>query len=123
MKNITSLIAMAMLSTMSMSVLNSCSNDDAIEITTNNLQGIWMHTDKDDYDYLKFNSDGTGSKWEVYKNAPDARPHDQEDFTYSLSGGKITFYEPDGERDVEKIKMNTPDEIVIDRDTYKRQTK
>lgn len=124
MKNITKFILMAMLSTMGIGALNSCSNDDdTIDITRSNLQGIWMHDDRTDNDleYLQFNADGTGCKWEVYKNDSEARPHDQESFTYTLSGNKITFYETDGERDVEKIIMPSPNVIVIDNDTYNRQ--
>lgn len=122
MKNITSLFVLAMLSTMSMSSI-SCNNDDGLDITTNNLQGTWMHDDRtdNDYDYIQFNPDGTGTKWEVYKNAPDGTKHDIESFTFSIKGNKITFYEPDGERDVETIKMKNTDEIVIDRDTFIRQ--
>lgn len=123
MKNITSLFTMAMLSTMSLSVMNSCTNDDLIVITPESIEGTWMHDDSHDneYDYLLFNADGTGSKWEIHKGNPNAAPHDKEDFSYSLSDGKITFYEPDGERDTESIRMNNPNEIVIDHDTYKRQ--
>lgn len=123
MKNITSLIAMAMLSTMSTCALTSCSNDETLDVTPNSIAGIWMHEDRtdNDYDYLQFNADGTGIKWEVYKNAPDGQRHDEETFKYSINGNKITFFEPDGERDVESIKMKNNNEIVIDRDTYKRQ--
>lgn len=124
MKNITNFIFLAMLSTMGMGAFTSCSNDDeSLDITTSNLQGIWMHDDRtdNDYDYLQFNADGTGLKWEVYKNDPEARPFDQETFTYKVNGNKITFYEPDGERDTEKIVMPTLDRIVIDKDTYNKQ--
>lgn len=124
MKNITNFILLAMLSTMGMGTFTSCTNDDdTIEITNNNLRGVWMHDDRtdNDYDYLQFNTDGTGLKWEVYKNDPEARPHDQESFTYTLSGNKITFQEMDGDRDTEKIIMTSPDVIVIDKDTYNRQ--
>lgn len=123
MKNITSLIAMAMLSTMSINVLTSCSNDDDPVLTAPVLHGTWMHNDRldDDYDYLRFNPDGTGSKWEVRKNDTGARPHDQESFTYTLDGNKIIFVEPDGERDVETVKLVSSNEIIIDHDTYTRQ--
>lgn len=122
MKNIPSLIALAVLSTMSMNVMSSCHNDE-FEITKDNLHGIWMHDDRsdNDYNYIQFNADGTGAKWEIYKHAPDARPHDQETFTFTIKGNKIYFYEPDGDRDIESIKMKNANEIVIDRDKYIRQ--
>lgn len=123
MKNITSLIAMAMLSTMSTSALTSCDNTETLDLTPQSITGVWMHEDRtdNDYDYIQFNADGTGIKWEVYKNAPNGQRHDEETFTYSISGNKITFYEPDGDRDIETIKLKKNNELVIDRDTYKRQ--
>lgn len=123
MKNITSLFAMALLSTMSMSILTSCTSEEGLEVTLSNVQGLWMHDDRTDneYDYLKLNADGTGSKWEVLKGDAEARPYDLEEFTFTLSGNKITFFEQDGERDVETIELISLDEMVIDRDTYNRQ--
>lgn len=123
MKNITNSILLAMLSTMSIGTLTSCDDEPGILVTTSNIQGIWMHDDRtdNDYDYLQFNADGTGLKWEVNKNDSEARPHDQEKFTYTLNGNKITFSEMDGSRDTEKIVMPSPDVIVIDKDTYNKQ--
>lgn len=123
MKNIPTFFAMAVLSTLSMNAMTSCSNDATLEISKNELQGIWMHDDRtdNDYNYIQFNADGTGAKWEIYKNAPDARPHDYETFTFTISGNKITFYETDGDRDIETIKMKNANTIVIDRDKYTRQ--
>lgn len=123
MKNITSLIAMAMLSTMSTSAFTSCNSNVIHDITPQSITGIWMHEDRsdNDYDYIQFNADGTGIKWEVYKNAPSNQRHDEETFKYTLKGNKITFYEIGDEPDVETIKMKNTNVLVIDRDTYKRQ--
>lgn len=123
MKNITNFILLAMLSTMGIGTLTSCDDEPGIEVTTSNIQGVWMHDDRTDneYDYLQFNADGTALKWEVKKSDPEARPYDQESLTYSLNGNKITFREMDGDRDTEKINMPSPDVLVIDKDTYNRQ--
>lgn len=123
MKNITTLIAMAMLSTLDMGAFTSCNNDSAIDATYDGLTGVWMHEDRfdNDYDYIQFNADGTGTKWEVYKNAADGQRHDVENFTYTVKGNKITFIEADGERDIETIKMKSANKIVIDKDTYTKQ--
>lgn len=119
MKNITNLFALAMLSTMSTAVFTSCNAEDVEPLT---IHGTWMHDDTrdNDYDYITFNPDGTGSKWEVLKIDQTAAS-DHENFTYSLSGNKITIIERDGERDVETVKIVNNDRIKLDGEIYNRQ--
>lgn len=123
MKNITTLLAMAMLSTMSVHADTAACNDRKQGITAQSIAGIWMHNDRtdDDYNFIQFNADGTGLKWEVYKDAPNGQRHDVETFTFNINGNKIVFVEPDGDRDIEPIRMKKSGVLVIDHDTYTRQ--
>lgn len=120
MKNITTLIAMALLSTMSAATFTACSNDEIDPLT---IHGVWQHNDAYDhtFDYISFSADGTGEKWETLKSndTPDAA-FDRETFTYSLNGNKITIIEQDGERDIETLKIINNDRIKLDDDVYNR---
>lgn len=120
MKNITTFIALAMLSTMSTAVFTSCSNADVEPLT---IHGTWVHDDTrdNDLDYITFNADGTGAKWETLKATPNGDRLDYEDFTYSLSGNKITIVERDGDIDTETVKVVNNDRIKLDGDIYDRQ--
>lgn len=120
MKNITKLIAMAVLSTMSATVFTACTNDE-VELMT--IYGVWQHddTNDNDIDFISFSADGTGAKWETLKGSTATdQVFDYETFTYTLSGNKITFIEQDGDRDVETIKVVNNDRIKLDGDTYDR---
>lgn len=120
MKNITTLIALAMLSTMSTAVFTSCSNADVEPLT---IHGTWVHNDTrdNDLDYIRFNADGTGAKWETLKNDATATPYDYEDFSYTLNGSKITIVERDGDFDTETVKVVNNDRIKLDGEIYNRQ--
>lgn len=119
MKNITTLIALAMLSTMSPAVITSCSNDDVEPLT---IHGTWVHDDTRDneLDYITFNADGTGAKWETLKASSATDRRDYEDFTYTLSGNKISLVERDGDVDTETVKVVNNDRIKLDGDVYDR---
>lgn len=121
MKNITKLLALAMLSTMSIPALTACTADD-VEVTA--LVGTWKSVElfDDDYEYIAFAADGTGLKWEVMKNDASGTRHDQESFTYTLTGNKVTIVEADGDRDVETVKIsNGGKRLKLDGDNYERQ--
>lgn len=120
MKNITNILCMALLSTMSTLTFTACSNDDVDPLT---IHGTWMHDDTrdNDYDFISFKSDGSGAKWEVYKNDANMERHDYEEFSYTLEGSKITIIERDGERDIETLKVITNDQIKLDGEVYDRQ--
>lgn len=119
MKNITKFIALAMLSTMSIPFFTSCSED--VDILS--IHGTWRHDDTRDneYDFISFTQNGTGSKWEVSKQDPAFNMHDFEEFTYTLSGNKITIIERDGDRDVETVKIINDKQIKLDGEVYERQ--
>lgn len=119
MKNITKVIAMAMLSTMSISTFTSCSED----VDVLSINGTWRHDDTRDneFDYISFSENGAGSKWEVSKADPTATMHDFEEFSYTLKGNKITIIERDGDRDVETVKIISDKQIKLDGEVYDRQ--
>lgn len=120
MKNITTLIALAMLSTMSTALFTSCNDDDVAPLT---IHGTWVHDDTrdNDLDYITFNADGTGAKWEMLKASTSADRLDYEEFTYTLNGNKITIVERDGDVDTETVKVVNNDRIKLDGDVYDRQ--
>lgn len=118
MKNITKFIALAMLSTMSISTFTACADD--VDILS--INGTWRHDDTRDnkYDFISFSENGKGSKWEVSKSDPAATMFDFEEFTYTLSGHKITIIEHDGDRDVETVKVINNKRIKLDGEVYDR---
>lgn len=120
MKNITKILSLAMLSTLSVVPFTSCAADDVNE---SSIIGTWMHDDTRDkeYDYITFLSDGTGAKWEVHYNAPENYQPIRETFQYTLSGNKLNIFEADGDVDVETLKVKSDTKITIDGETYIKQ--
>lgn len=120
MKNITKFLSLAMLSTMSLVPLISCSAED---IETASIIGTWMHNDTRDkeYNYITFNADGTGAKWEVHYNAPQNYQPVRETFQFTVSGSKVNIFEADGDVDVETVRVKSATKIRIDGDTYIKQ--
>lgn len=118
MKNITKFIALAMLSTMSISTFTACADD----VDVLSINGTWRHDDVRDhkYDFVSFLENGKGAKWETSKSDPSNK-YDFEEFTYTLNGHKITIIERDGDRDVETIKVINKQRIKLDGEVYDRQ--
>lgn len=122
MKNFTKIALLGLVSLAFTTVFTSCNNDEEV-VSPSLLVGTWMHNDKHDrdYEYIRFADDGTGEKWEVPHNAPSAFKPLHEIFYYTLQAGKITFIEPDGDQDVERLQVVNDNQIKIDRETYNRQ--
>lgn len=111
----TALLTLVLLTTAALTSCTKRVNDPAA------LAGTWLHTDDDSRDYLTFNADGTGYKWEEpLTDVPSFTPI-REAIYWNLADGRLTIVEPDGDTDIEHVRQANDELIKIGDDYYARQ--